>query len=212
MNVKSFTFNPFMENTYVIHANGKGAIIDPGCYDPAEQKQLVDFIKEENLDVQMILSTHGHIDHVLGNAFVKRNFNVPLWIGEHDVETFKAVEAYAPNYGFQNYEAAKYDYLIKEGDTIEIGHEKLKVLFVPGHAPGHIAFYHKEDGFVLGGDVLFKESVGRTDMPGGDSDTLMNSIKKELYSLPNDTVVYPGHGERTTVGHEKQFNPFCRVS
>ncbi|WP_420385597.1 MBL fold metallo-hydrolase [Roseivirga sp.] len=212
MQIKTFTFNPFMENTYVVYDQGKAAIIDPGCYDPAEEKELVEFVQKEGLEVEKILSTHGHIDHVLGNAFVKNHFNIPLWIGEHDQETLRSVAAYAPSYGFQKYTAVEPDVLMKEGEYITIGSSQLKVLFVPGHAPGHIAFYHETEGFVLGGDVLFRESIGRTDLPGGDFDTLINSIRTEFFTLPNDTVVYPGHGGETTIGYEKKYNPFCKVA
>lgn len=211
MKIKSFTFNPFMENTYVLYANGRGAIVDPGCYEPAEEQMLSEFIEKEGLKITQILNTHGHIDHVLGNTFAKKKYAVPLSIGEHDVEVFKAVEAYAPNYGFHNYQAAEIDHLIKEGDEIEIGGEKLTTLFVPGHSPGHIAFYREDDNLLVGGDVLFRESVGRTDLPGGDTDTLMKSIETQFYTLPDDTQVYSGHGEPTTIGHEKQYNPFCRA-
>lgn len=212
MEVISFTFNPFMENTYVLHDGGKGVIIDPGCYDPAEEIELIEAIESKGIIIEKILNTHGHIDHVLGNSFAKAKFNVPLWVGEHDAATLKSVEAYAPSYGFQKYNPAEPEHLMKEGDEIEVGGGKLKVLFVPGHAPGHIAFYNAADGFVIGGDVLFQESIGRTDLPGGDFDTLMNSIREKFYTLPDETIVYPGHGGETTIGHEKKFNPFIRLA
>ncbi|NVJ48725.1 MAG: MBL fold metallo-hydrolase [Cytophagia bacterium] len=212
MEVISFTFNPFMENTYVLHDDGKGVIIDPGCYDPAEEIELIEAIESKGIIIEKILNTHGHIDHVLGNSFAKAKFNVPLWVGEHDAATLKSVEAYAPSYGFQKYSPAEPEHLMKEGDEIEVGGGKLKVLFVPGHAPGHIAFYNAANGFVIGGDVLFQESIGRTDLPGGDFDTLMNSIREKFYTLPDETIVYPGHGGETTIGHEKKFNPFIRLA
>lgn len=211
MEVKTFTFNPFMENTYVVYDNGTGVIIDPGCYDPAEEQELVDFIENKGIRIDKILNTHGHIDHVLGNYFAKTKFNVELWIGEHDLQTLQSVKAYAPSYGFQKYSAAEADHLMKEGDEINVGSGKMKVLFAPGHAPGHIAFYNAKDGFIIGGDVLFQESIGRTDLPGGDFDTLMQSISSQFYTLPDETIVYPGHGGETTIGHEKKFNPFCRA-
>ena len=212
MEVVAFTFNPFMENTYVLHQGGKGVIIDPGCYDPAEEQELVDYIESNGIMIEKIINTHGHIDHVLGNSFTKNKFNAPLWIGEHDVQTLKSVEAYAPSYGFQKYQSTEPDHLIKEGDVISVGSGELSVLFVPGHAPGHIAFYNAEHGFIIGGDVLFRESIGRTDLPGGNFDTLMESIKNKFYPLPDETIVYPGHGGETTLGHEKKYNPFCRIA
>lgn len=211
MEVKTFTFNPFMENTYVLYAEGEGVIIDPGCYDPAEEAELVEFIEQKGLVIEKIINTHGHIDHVLGNSFAKEKFGASLWIGEHDLPTLKSVEAYAPSYGFQKYSAAEVDQLMKEGDEFSVGSGSFKVIFAPGHAPGHIAFYNEKDGFIIGGDVLFRESIGRTDLPGGDFDTLMHSIRTQFYTLPDNTIVYPGHGGHTTIGHEKKFNPFCRA-
>ncbi|GHE58887.1 MULTISPECIES: MBL fold metallo-hydrolase [Roseivirga] len=211
MHVKTFTFNPFMENTYVVYEEGKGVIIDPGCFDPAEESQLVSYIERESIHIEKILNTHGHIDHVLGNAFAMRQFNAPLYIGENDLDTLRSVEAYAPSYGFQKYTPSQPDFFLKEGDTVEVGSGQLEVLFVPGHAPGHIAFYNRKDGFLIGGDVLFHESIGRTDLPGGNYDTLIASIREKFFKLNDETLVYPGHGIPTTISHEKKYNPFCAI-
>ncbi len=201
-----------MENTYVLSdKTGEAVIIDPGCYGKDEEKELIDYISTEGLIVKLILNTHGHIDHVLGNSFCKRHFNVPLWIGKLDLETLKSVEAYAPNYGFQNYEAAQPDRLLETDEQIRFGESELKMMFVPGHAPGHIAFYDKSKEFIIGGDVLFEGSIGRTDLPGGDFDTLINSIHAQFFEFPNETIVYSGHGGSTTIGEEKRTNPFCAV-
>lgn len=211
--IKSFTFNPFMENTYVLYDETKEAvIIDPGCYEPEEQEMLLKFIEENDLKIKSVLNTHCHIDHVLGNAFTKSTFGVDLIIGENELETLKAVEVYAPNYGFTAYEAAQPDQLIRTGDNIEFGNTILMHLFVPGHAPGHIAFYDESESFIIGGDVLFQGSIGRTDLPGGDLNTLVDSIKTEFYKFPDDTIVYSGHGMPTTIGQEKKTNPFCAIS
>ncbi len=212
MQLKAFTFNPFMENTYVVYDQTKEAlIIDPGCYDPREQQELIGFIEDNGLEVKLILNTHGHIDHVLGNYFMKNHFNVPLWIGEMDLDTLRSVEAYAPSYGFQNYQAVSPDKLLKSDESINFGDSHLDILFVPGHAPGHIAFYNKSEGFIIGGDVLFDGSIGRTDLPGGDFDTLIASIHNEFFKFDDDTVVYSGHGGPTTIGKEKATNPFCAI-
>ncbi len=212
MQVKAFTFNPFMENTYVVYDETKEAvIIDPGCYDPREQQELIAFIESNKLSVKLILNTHGHIDHVLGNSFAKEHFKAPLWIGKEDLDTLRSVAAYAPNYGFQNYRAAEPDKLLTTEDLINFGKSTLSILFVPGHAPGHIAFFNKEDRFIIGGDVLFDGSIGRTDLPGGDSDTLIESIHNEFFKFDDDTTVYSGHGETTTIGKEKASNPFCAI-
>ena len=210
--VRSFTFNPFMENTYVVYDDSQEAvIIDPGCYESHEKQELLDFISANQLKVKYLLNTHGHIDHVLGNAFVKEKLGLSLWIGEKDLETLKSVEVYAPNYGFQGYQAAEPDHFLKEGDQVTFGSTTFKVLYVPGHAPGHIAFYCEAAGFCIGGDVLFQRSIGRTDLPGGDFDTLIQSIHNKFFTLPDDTVIHSGHGPNTTIGEEKRANPFCAI-
>ena len=210
--IERFTFNPFMENTYVLYDETKEAIIiDPGCYDPREHKELLDFVVEKTLKVKYILNTHGHIDHVLGNYFAKTHFGVDLLIGKEDLQTLKSVEVYAANYGFQGYQAAEPDQLLDTTDVIKFGNSSLSILFVPGHAPGHIAFYPTDKSFIIGGDVLFQGSIGRTDLPGGGFDTLINSIHTEFFKFPDSTVVHPGHGEATTIGEEKVSNPFCAL-
>lgn len=208
--IQRFVFNPLQENTYVLYDDsGDCVIIDPGCYDADEKKELVSFIEENKLKVKQLLNTHGHVDHVLGNAFVKRTFSVPLAIHKIDEAVLKAVKVYAPHYGFYNYEEAEPDAYLTEGDYVQVGKEKLLILFVPGHSPGHVAFYHEKQKVVIGGDVLFYGSIGRTDLPGGNYETLIRSIHKQFFTLPEDVVVYPGHGMETTVGFEKRTNPFC---
>lgn len=213
LEIKSFTFNPFMENTYVLFDETKEAVIvDPGCYEPEEEEILTEFISKSNLKPTHILNTHCHIDHVLGNSFVKNKYGIPLVIGEKELDTLNAVTAYAPSYGFQGYQSSQPDQLLKTGDTIQFGQTTLAHLFVPGHAPGHIAFYDDSRSFIIGGDVLFEGSIGRTDLPGGDFPTLLNSIRTEFFKFPDDTVVYSGHGMPTTIGREKSSNPFCGES
>ena len=212
MKIKSFTFNPFMENTYVLSdSTSEAVIIDPGCYNKMEEEELVEYINGEGIKVKLILNTHGHIDHVLGNSFCKEYFNVPLWIGDNDLETLKSVEVYTPNYGFNNYQATQPDRLLSETEKIKFGNSTLEILFVPGHAPGHIAFFDKSKEWIIGGDVLFEQSIGRTDLPGGDFETLKQSIFTKFYTFPDNTVVYSGHGETTTIGKEKKSNPFCTL-
>lgn len=211
--IKSFTFNPFAENTYVLHdtESREAVIIDPGCYEKSEQEQLHQYISSHNLKVTMLLNTHCHIDHVLGNAWVKEKYGVKLYIHPEDKATLKSVEAYAPAYGFQTYTPSQADAWLKEGENIQLGSSTLEVLFVPGHAPGHVAFYQPGQQFCINGDCLFNGSIGRTDLPGGDFDTLIRSIREKLFSLPDQTVVYCGHGPSTTIGHEKKHNPFCKL-
>lgn len=213
MTVHSFTFNPFQENTYVIYDETReAAIIDPGCYDPAEQRLLDQFVTQHNLTVKYLLNTHCHIDHVLGNAHVLAKYKVPFLIHLKEEALLRAVKTYSSNYGFQQYHEALHSGYVTEGDTIKFGNTGLEVIFLPGHSPGHVGFYHRVDRVILSGDVLFEGSIGRTDLPGGDFNTLIDSIHKKLFTLPDDVIVYSGHGSTTTVGEEKNTNPFCALS
>ena len=209
LRIQAFTFNPIQENTYVLYDETKQCVIvDPGCYGRSEQDTLRNFIIDNQLEVKALLNTHGHVDHVLGNAFVKRTFKVPLHIHPLDEATLRAVPAYAQAYGFPLYEPAEPDGFFNEGDVIAFGNTELKVLFLPGHAPGHVGFLSGKDTVLVSGDVLFRRSIGRTDLPGGDFDTLVRSIREKVFTLDNDVKVYPGHGQATTVGEEKNGNPF----
>lgn len=211
--IQAFTFNPFSENTYVVYdETGSGVIIDPGCYEPEERTELTKFIESNNIKIKYLLNTHCHIDHVLGNDFVKEKYKVPFLIHAKEESVLKAVKAYAPSYGFAMYHEAIPDQFINEGEEILFGSTKLSILFLPGHAPGHVGFYHSESKSLFSGDVLFERSIGRTDLPGGDHKTLIESIRKKVFTLPNEVVVYPGHGNPTTVGEEKVSNPYCAVS
>lgn len=213
LHVKIFEFNPFQENTYVLYDDTRECvIIDPGCYDEDEQDELAHFIDSNNLEVKLLLNTHCHIDHVLGNWFVKKKYGVKLLIHRNDEVVLNSVRVYAPNYGFAAYQETTPDDYLEENDLVSFGNQTLRVLYLPGHAPGHIAFYHEPARTVIGGDVLFYNSIGRTDLPGGDHKTLINSIQKKLFLLPDDVTVFPGHGPKTTIGFEKKTNPFCRVN
>ncbi|NIJ52036.1 MBL fold metallo-hydrolase [Dyadobacter arcticus] len=209
--VKSFAFNPFSENTYVIYdETGEAVIIDPGCYDKAEIKELTDFVDANVLKPVKVLNTHAHIDHVLGIAALKRKYNIPFLLHILDEPLLKAVKTYASNYGFSFFEEPEIEGYLKDGETVTFGNTTLKIIFVPGHAPGHVAFVNEEDKFVIGGDVLFRLSIGRTDLPGGNHSTLLNSIRTQLFTLPEDYKVYAGHMEPTTIGFEKKNNPFFK--
>jgi len=211
--VKSFTFNPFQENTYVLYDETKFCIIiDPGCYDPAEKEELKRFVSDNSLVVDKLINTHCHIDHVLGNKFVMDTYGVELYIHKNDAETLRAVASYAANYGFPHFEQTKETQYLNEGDAVTFGNSTLEILYVPGHAPGHVALVSHADKFCINGDVLFKGSIGRTDLPGGDFDTLIKSIHDKMFLLPDDTLVYCGHGPTTTIGEEKVSNPFCAIA
>lgn len=211
--VKSFVFNPFSENTYVVSdETRKALVIDPGCYESHEKKELDTYIAKEQLEIAYLLNTHCHIDHVLGNDHVKSKYDPPFLIHKNEVPVLKAVGSYASNYGFAKYQEVLPDGFLSEKDKLEWGKSKFEILFLPGHAPGHVGFYNAEEKILISGDVLFERSIGRTDLPGGDMDTLIESIQKKLFKLPDDTVVYTGHGNETTIGVEKISNPFCAIS
>lgn len=213
MAIESFVFNPFSENTYVVFDETKEAvIIDPGCYEPSEQMELDRFIAAQGLTVKYILNTHCHIDHVLGNFHCKTKYKAPLLIHRQDEKVLLAVQSYASNYGFAGYQPTVPDRFLEENESFVFGNTSWKVLFLPGHSPGHVAFYDEQRKAVLSGDVLFKRSIGRTDLPGGNFDVLLHSIQRKLFLLPDDVVVYSGHGPTTTIGDEKKLNPFCALT
>lgn len=209
--IKFFTFNPIGENTYILYNESKDCIIiDPGCYFEEENEKLKDFITQNELNPTQLLNTHCHLDHVFGNKMIAERYQLTLQIHEKE----KVVLSFAPTSGlmynlpFDSYEG---DFiLLKEGDTLLLGQDELKVIEVPGHSPGSICFYCAKQHFLIGGDVLFQGSIGRTDLPLGDHETLLHHIKSKLLVLPEETVVYSGHGLPTTIGAEKANNPFLR--
>ena len=211
--VQSFTFNPFQENTYVLYdETGEACVIDPGCYEKEECRTLSDFITSKNLSVKLLLNTHCHIDHVLGNDFVKSRFKVPFLIHPIELPVLEAVKSYAFNYGFPLYHEALPDGELTEGRVVKFGASTLGILFLPGHSPGHVGFYEPEQKLLISGDVLFYHSIGRTDLPGGDFDSLIKNIHQKLFVLPDEVTVYAGHGPTTTIGEEKVHNPFCALT
>lgn len=211
--IKIFVFNPFSENTFVLWDETKEAIIiDPGCYEDHEKYQLTDFIAAESLKVVKLINTHSHIDHCLGNKFIQDTYNVPLELHESEISVLESVASYASSYGFDNYQSTSAEKFLSEEDSVEFGNSSLKVLFVPGHSPGHIALVNEEENICIGGDVLFEGSIGRTDLPGGNYDVLIQSIKSKLFNLRDSMIVYPGHGATTTIGEERVSNPFCGIN
>ena len=207
--LKRFENNPYLENTYLLYDDsGQCAIIDPGMYTAAEQNAVVNFIKAEGLIPVLLLNTHCHIDHVLGNKFVFEQYGLKPQFNEGESETLAAAVAYAPAMGF-NYDPSPLpEVFLPEVGTVTFGNTILNLIYAPGHSPAHLCFYNAVDNILIGGDVLFRGSIGRTDLPGGDFDTLIGNIRQKLFTLPNDCVVYPGHGPETTIGYEKQNNPF----
>jgi hydroxyacylglutathione hydrolase len=209
IHIQSFVFSPFYENTYILSDETKEAvIIDPGCYELAERETLKKYISENKLQVVKLLNTHCHIDHVFGNQFVKDTYQVKLYMHQKDIPTLKGNKFAADMFGMKGFIDSDADIFVEEGETISFGNSNLDILFVPGHAPGHIAFVHQAQKFVFSGDCLFRESIGRTDFPGCNHQDLIDSITQKLFPLGDDFTVYSGHGPATTIGHERKFNPF----
>jgi hydroxyacylglutathione hydrolase len=209
LKLQSFTFNVFSENTYVLYSeSGDSIIIDPGCSNRFEEAELVKFIEDKKLKPVLLLNTHCHIDHILGNRFVVDKYSVPFRTSIFELQNLRAADVYADQFGVASPKSPEPEAYLKERDTIKLGSSILKVFFTPGHSPGHLSFYCSEQNFILSGDVLFRESIGRTDLPGGDYKTLIKSIKEKLFVLEDDVEVYSGHGPKTTIGYERKHNPF----
>jgi hydroxyacylglutathione hydrolase len=209
MQVYKLTYNPFQENMYVISDEHKNCvIIDPGCYFREEEKHLLDFLKEYQLKPVALLNTHAHLDHIMGNQFVKQHFNIDLYLHPDDKPTFAMAEKSAQLYGLDQFKASpEPDKWLEDGQLLEFGSLTFEVILGPGHAPGHVAFYNAEKKFVINGDILFQGSYGRVDLPGGNMAQLKKTITERMFTLPDDTVVYTGHGGETTIGEEKLSNP-----
>lgn len=207
-NIQSFQFNAFQENTYLVWDLRKNTVvIDPGCYSREEQLELISFIDEHELEVVGLLNTHAHIDHVLGNQFILNNYNVDYYLHPDDLKVLQSVESYAHLYGFEGYQVSPQPTKsLIHNQKLVFGDLEMTVLHTPGHAPGHVVFYFEKDNFVVNGDVLFRGSFGRVDLPGGDIGVLKASIYNIMFKLPDETEVYCGHGPKTSIGLEKKTN------
>ena len=211
IHVASFAFNPFQENTYVLYDETKECIIiDPGCYTANEQKRLEAFITKEELKPVRLINTHCHLDHICGNAFVSQKYGLHLEAHEGEQVVLDASIDHGKMYGFVFEPSPNIKHTIQEGDAIKFGHSTLKALFTPGHSPASVSLYSEQDKFVIAGDVLFFMSIGRTDLPGGNHDLLLQSIREKLFTLPDETIVYNGHGQKTQIAFEKLNNPFFK--
>lgn len=211
IHVASFAYNPFQENTYVLYDETKECIIiDPGCYTLNEQKRLEAFIAKEELKPVRLINTHCHLDHICGNAFVSQKYGLHLEAHEGEQVVLDASVDHGKMYGFVFEPSPNIMHTIQEGDAIKFGHSTLKTLFTPGHSPASISLYCEQDKFVIAGDVLFFMSIGRTDLPGGNHDLLLQSIREKLFTLPDETIVYNGHGQKTQIAFEKLNNPFFK--
>lgn len=205
---KTFVFSPFQENTYVLYnTSGEAIVIDPGMQNREEEEEISRFINDNNLHLKRIILTHAHIDHVFGLNYLAEKYQLKVGMHPESIDVLRSVPDYAGVYGFE-FSLGDYDVeVIEEGEKIELG---LDVLYVPGHVPGHLVFYKKDQSEMWVGDVLFSGSIGRTDLPGGDHDLLISGIKTKLLPLDGNIVVHSGHGPDTTIGFEKLNNPFLQ--
>jgi glyoxylase-like metal-dependent hydrolase (beta-lactamase superfamily II) len=208
--VLSLTFNAFQENTYVVYdETGECVIFDPGNSNPGEDQRLAAAIAGAGLIPVKLINTHCHLDHVFGNRYVAEVYDLPLGIHKGELPLLEAAPQISEAYGWPKPDPSPAPgYFIEPGDTVSFGNTVLLALFTPGHSPASLCFYCEKDAFVIAGDVLFYGSIGRTDLPGGDYETLINSVRTQLFTLPDNVKVWPGHGPATTIGFEKQNNPF----
>jgi glyoxylase-like metal-dependent hydrolase (beta-lactamase superfamily II) len=207
--LKSFCFNPFQQNTYLLYDNERTAfIIDPGNYTSSENTLLKNFIEEKQLKLTRLLLTHAHIDHILGNKFIFENYGLLPEAHEEEVFFIDRLTQTGAMYGVPCEPSPFPEKFVVPGDKISLGTYEFETIFTPGHSPGSISYYNKENKILISGDVLFQNSIGRTDLPKGDHQTLINSIKEKLFCLPGDVKVFSGHGPSTTIGHERENNPF----
>lgn len=209
---KSLVFNSFQVNTWIVFEEGGSCIIiDPACADESERDILLDFISKNGLKPEMVLATHGHFDHLPGVAFVRENFKIPFCGHRDDLSLLQFARHQGELYGFDfDVDPPEFDKFLEDGDIIEWGGGSFTALHVPGHSRGSLAFHFSGDGFVVTGDALFRESIGRTDLPGGDYEALIRSIRLKLLSLDGSTRVCSGHGPDTDIDHEKAFNVFLK--
>lgn len=209
LHVVNFVFNDFQENTYILFDETKECvIIDPGCLNDREKKTITDYIESRGFTPVRLLNTHCHIDHVLGNDFIAEKYQLGLEVHENEIPVIEALPMVGRMYGIDVPSCPAPSRFLTDGEIIQFGSSELKVLFTPGHSPGSVSFYSAADNLAIVGDVLFKGSIGRTDLPGGDYDTLIESVETQLFTLPSETKIYPGHGEATQIGFEKMHNPF----
>ena len=207
--VKVFKFSPIQENTYLLYNDThKAIIIDPGCYATEEQETLKKFITDNQLEPVQLVNTHCHLDHVFGNDWVHKTYGLELNIHANEEKMLEFAPKSGETWGmpFVNYTGPLH--FLNQENTLSLGEDQLSIRFTPGHSPGSISFYCAEQGFIISGDVLFYESIGRTDLPMASHEQLLNSIKEQMLTLPDEVIVYSGHGRPTTIGHERKNNPF----
>lgn len=211
MKVSRFTFNMFGVNTYILwdDISREALIVDPGMINEKEQKEIKAFLDANNLNLKHLINTHMHIDHAFGISYMKENYNLKLECNLEDQFLAKRLNEQANMFGLPiPMSDLQIDKDLKDGEKIQLGNEHISILHVPGHSPGSVVLYAPQSNFIISGDVLFNTSIGRTDLPGGNYAQLINAINNKLMTLPDDVIVYPGHGPETSIGYEKQNNPY----
>ncbi|MDR4989012.1 MAG: MBL fold metallo-hydrolase [Bacteroidales bacterium] len=207
--IRRFTFNPFQVNTYVLYdETGECAIIDASCYEKHEKKELAAFIEEQQLKPVLQLLTHCHVDHMLGSRFVSKTYRIKPLTHKDSLTFLENSKEYGKVFGFDVEKPVMPEMFLDDGDIVSFGNQELKVIYTPGHAAGSLCYYHESAKLIFAGDVLFQNSIGRTDLPTGNHDELIKSILQKLLILPDEAAVYPGHGPETTIGEERKANPF----
>lgn len=213
--VKRFIFNPFGENTYIVFDTDthQAILVDPGMAFKKERDELDRYIADNNLTITQIVNTHMHFDHCIGDNYVRNRYGVKVAAHTDDSFLSHGLTEQAKAFGMMPDDIDDHvdiDVPLHQGDTIDVGNYSLYVIHVPGHSPGGIALYSPDGKFVISGDSLFRHSIGRTDLPGGDTQTLLDSISSHLLTLPDDTTVLPGHDGFSSIGEEKHYNPYLR--
>lgn len=214
LQLQSFTFNPFAENSYIVwdEQSLACAIFDPGCSNYQEEKVLSEFIEEHKLNPILLINTHCHIDHVLGNKFISDTYNLPLHAHSLEKSMIEWAHQASLLYQIPYTPSPEIGVFLDDKQELKIGNQSMTIRFTPGHSPGHLTFVSPEAKWALVGDVIFNRSIGRTDLPQGDFETLSHSIKSQIYTLPDTCILYNGHGDPTDVGSEKLYNPFVRLT
>lgn len=209
--LEKFVFNPFQVNTYLLSdGNGEGYIIDPACYDENEKRTMISYVKDNGLHIKAIINTHCHVDHILGVEFVREQLNARFYCSEEEQFIIDNSIAQGEFFGLSVKRPAKPDLYISEKTEIVLNDKEIKIIHVPGHSPGSLCFFLEDESKLFSGDALFSGSIGRTDLPGGNYQLLVNGIREKLLIIPDDVEVYPGHGPSTTIGSEKLTNPFLQ--
>jgi len=209
MEIKTFHFNPLMVNTYILSdETGEAVIVDPGNCQSYEDQQILDYVSAKNLTIKYIINTHPHLDHIAGNPWCKAKYHADVLMHDGGMKEYNRAFAYAAVFGFEVDKMPDPDRYLQEGDEITFGNQKLSVRYTPGHCTGSVSLYSAESKVVFTGDLIFEQSVGRSDLPTGNAEELLESIREKILTLPDEVTILSGHGDPTTVGRERRSNPY----